>query len=156
MRNDAQSVSKTFIESIAGFTAGIASTLVRISTSRLLMCASHLIESQIAHPLDIVKTRLQRMLLDPGYELSLTDFTSRERNVGARWDILAYCSGYLPEWGHSGGILSWSGTQSCRQFCQLGTVFCLLRSDQKWHELLASIWGAPFLLWLFYRLWSCR
>lgn len=63
MRDDAQSVSKTLIESIAGFTAGVASTLVRIWTGSLLMCASLLIEFQIAHPLDIVKTRLQRMLL---------------------------------------------------------------------------------------------
>ena len=64
MRDDAQNVSKTLIESIAGFTAGVASTLVSILAGRLLMWASHLIEFQIAHPLDIVKTRLQRMLLD--------------------------------------------------------------------------------------------
>lgn len=46
--NDKNGLSPSLVETIAGFTAGVCSTLV-------------------VHPLDIVKTRLQGMKCQPNY-----------------------------------------------------------------------------------------
>lgn len=129
-------LSQAFIESVAGFVAGVASTLV-------------------THPLDLIKTRLQGKQLI--YLVNSCNFSS--------WSRILYTPGRFDSHGEKShslkrrcrdGLLSWIIAQPARQFCELGSIFCRLWQAQKRDPSISWAKLPAFILRLLPGIWSCR
>jgi hypothetical protein len=107
-------LSSSFVETIAGFTAGIATTLS-------------------LHPLDLVKTRLQGTATPypPSIIIRswmLTPVSSSGSNLFlSSWEFIAHRSSSLQNGRRLGCFLPGSGSESHWQLHKLGLVFPMLQ-----------------------------
>ena len=128
--------SDAVIETISGFNAGVVATLV-------------------AHPLDVVKTRLQgnsipcfeRFSLIPSSESKCWPISTRR--------FYSTVPKHLPPRRRFQGYISWTWYQSYGQFCKLGFVFPQLRSGEE--ACTSDHRSSIFEVWrLLLGFWKCR
>lgn len=135
MTND-YPLSHAFIESLAGFVAGAASTLV-------------------THPLDLVKTRLQGKQLINLVNSSNFSSWSRIRYAPRHFYSHGERSHSLQRRYHY-GLVSWVIAQPGGQFFELGSIFCKLWQGEEWDPSISWAKISAFVLRLLPRVWGCR